>query len=386
MSDRILYCQNNLEDLAGKIGDMTSMLQQIQHALSGVDTAPAAGGDLHVGSGVALSELTSVRIAGGTVKESVSAYQSALRQLSDYTTRLQGAVKRVDEAFLETEKKIMNQKTESAQHGGGAGRSFDSGVESGRTESALTAIQNELNKFKRNTQGSLEYIKRLAQMIASLILGREYKSGDISGKKGTLFYSENDSANIGVCDYEVWNNDCFSLTWQEVYVFGKKVRMLVPYINIGTGVRVDGVQAGMNGSQGGQSLSVSGSVGSAYAGYKFECGFVNGEFVLHIEAGLGASVFTVEGEASTGQYTSAGVSTDWGSTPGAAIQIDYSNGKLHVEVGGDFIAGVTVSGTLDVGQLTSDIQNAINKITHGDIISGFKDMMQIQSALNSATA
>ena len=97
MANTIMYSRANLEDLIARINSLRNELSAVNARLGSVNTSSRAGGDVHAGSPVSLSGLAGARAGGGTVRDSLRSYRTALNQQSAFYSDLVKVLRRIND-------------------------------------------------------------------------------------------------------------------------------------------------------------------------------------------------------------------------------------------------------------------------------------------------
>ena len=387
MTDTLLYQENNLDDLISGIASLENEMQQIRADLARVDTSQQAGGDCRIECMLSLSDLRSIRVQGHVVRDAVSSYARAVNSYVSYLDSLSRELRTISGIFQEQESALRTDVSVDDSAGSvsgdahGAGSSDQQDVDQGDWFSEIWSWIMKQISTATHANDTWYILKQLGLMSLAGLWGKEFSSGEINEWKaresadGTISINgyELVGADLTGLDIGVWNNDLFSMTWQEGDVGGHKKKMLLPYINIGVGGSVEAVKGTVDVLD--EGLSASSTVGDAYAGYKLECGFKDGKFVLNIEGGAEANAISVEGGVKD-KYTSASVGAEAYSA-GAKFKISYEDGVLSAEGALGLLVGADVDVSVDVGKKIEDISRSVSQIESGDYISGITNLIGV---------
>jgi len=375
MADRISIDTQLLEELSRQIRQVQQSLDSVNGKMTG-----------------SIAEVRRVASDQDVLIRKLQIIQQNTRKTAERTGSLARAVYDAANIWEETEKKIGQQKlpegsetgTEEDQaqtsSGGGAGRSFDQ-IDRGDW------MPGWLKGFLRNTpMGPLIWAGDGINLLIHALNGEEFVSGSIN-QYGWNF---GDESGIKTPDgriytdthshLTIWDNDLVSLTWQDVEIFGQKVRMLVPYINIGMGVSADPARVGVGGETFGDGFHADVSAANGYGGYQFEMGFVDGKPVLHIGGGAIASAVSSEIK-EVNKYVTIGTSVDVDSA-GVSGELDYRDGVISGSVALSYIGGIDMSVSFNAEEWVKDFEKTVNDFTHGDFTSAAeraKDLLFINT-------
>ena len=187
----------------------------------------------------------------------------------------------------------------------------------------------------------------------------------IGSKESALFNLLQGETDTG---FSMQDNSMLRLTPHEIDLFGKKITVFLPYINIGrstdvhlieedfradpnNAIRTSGIFGGRTnpiiGSSGvkGSALSVSGDAGFQYGFDK------DGNFVVSIGAGAEANAAEVAAYLDT-RYATKEVG--YGAGPGAGAHFNMKNGNITVDAALPFMGDWSVRYTLKGDQIIQD--------------------------------